>query len=138
MAGHWHCSHPYDHLPSHQRRNAVHVDIHQHVWPDALVDELRRRSQPRQVDGWPLLTSGEPPFAANPAGHDSGRRALRRGILVLSRRRLHARQGQQNATDLMGGFQACRAAGLPVTRPARPTRPWLPQLGRDLLEGERS
>jgi hypothetical protein len=53
----------------------VHVDIHQHVWPDALVEELRRRSQPPRLDGWTLLTSGEPPFEVNPADHDAGRRA---------------------------------------------------------------
>jgi hypothetical protein len=53
----------------------VHVDIHQHVWPDVLVEELRRRSQPPRLDGWTLLTSSEPPFAVNPADHDVGRRA---------------------------------------------------------------
>jgi hypothetical protein len=55
--------------------STVHVDIHQHVWPDLLVEELRRRSQPPRLDGWTLLTSGEPPFAVNPADHDVGRRA---------------------------------------------------------------
>ena len=55
--------------------STVHVDIHQHVWPDVLVEELRRRSQPPRLDGWTLLTSGEPPFAVNPADHDVGRRA---------------------------------------------------------------
>ena len=53
----------------------MHVDIHQHVWPDVLVEELRRRSQPPRLDGWTLLTSSEPPFAVNPADHDVGRRA---------------------------------------------------------------
>ena len=53
----------------------MHVDIHQHVWPDALVRELRRRSQPPRLDGWTLLTSGEPPFAVDPADHDVGQRA---------------------------------------------------------------
>ena len=53
----------------------MHVDIHQHVWPDAFVTELRRRSQPPRLDGWTLLTAGEPPFAVNPADHDTGRRA---------------------------------------------------------------
>ena len=53
----------------------MHVDIHQHVWPDALVAELRRRSQPPRLDGWTLLTAGEPPFAVNPADHDARRRA---------------------------------------------------------------
>ncbi len=55
--------------------STVHVDIHQHVWPDVLVEELRRRSQPPRLDGWMLFTSGEPPFAVNPADHDVGRRA---------------------------------------------------------------
>jgi hypothetical protein len=53
----------------------VHVDIHQHVWPDVFVEELRRRSQPPRLDGWTLLTSCEPPFAVNPADHDVGRQA---------------------------------------------------------------
>jgi hypothetical protein len=53
----------------------VHVDIHQHVWPGALIEELRRRSQPPRLDGWTLLTAGEPPFVVNPADHDVGRRA---------------------------------------------------------------
>jgi len=53
----------------------VHVDIHQHVWPDAFVAELRRRSQAPRLDGWTLLTAGEPPFAVSPAHHDAGCRA---------------------------------------------------------------
>jgi rhodanese-related sulfurtransferase len=35
--------------------------------------------------------------------------------------------GLHEATDLVGGFQAWRAAGLPVTKPAHPSRPRLPQ-----------
>ncbi|MCW2813311.1 MAG: amidohydrolase [Nocardioides sp.] len=39
------------------------VDVHQHAWPDALVEELRRRSRtPRIVDDR-LLLDGEPDFA---------------------------------------------------------------------------
>jgi len=53
----------------------VQVDIHQHVWPDVLVEQLRRRSRPPRLDGWTLLTAGEPPFEVNPADHDAGRRA---------------------------------------------------------------
>jgi hypothetical protein len=60
---------------SDQRRSKLHVDIHQHLWPGVLAEELRRRSQPPQLDGWTLLTSGEPPFAVNPADHDVARRA---------------------------------------------------------------
>ncbi len=51
------------------------VDVHQHIWPDALVEELRRRSQPPRLDGWTLFTFGEPPFAVNPSDHDVRRRA---------------------------------------------------------------
>jgi hypothetical protein len=53
----------------------VHVDVHQHLWPEALVGELRRRSQPPRLDGWTLLTSGEPPFRVDAAEHDPGQRA---------------------------------------------------------------
>ena len=35
--------------------------------------------------------------------------------------------GLHKATDLAGGFQAWRAAGLPVTHPAHPSRPQPPQ-----------
>src|SRR6266436_6301124 len=40
-----------------------------------LVEELRRRSRPPRLDGWTLLTYGEPPFEVNPADHDIRRRA---------------------------------------------------------------
>ena len=33
--------------------------------------------------------------------------------------------GLRNATDVAGGFQAWRAAGLPISRPAQPTPPRL-------------
>jgi hypothetical protein len=57
------------------RRITVHVDIHQHLWPQALVDELRRRSRPPRLTGWTLHTAGEPPFEVNPADHDRCQRA---------------------------------------------------------------
>jgi hypothetical protein len=53
----------------------VHTDIHQHVWPGPLVEELRRRTRPPRLDGWMLITAGEPPFAVDPADHDVRRRA---------------------------------------------------------------
>lgn len=53
----------------------MHVDVHQHLWPEDLVGELRRRSQPPRLDRWTLLTSGEAPFTVNPADHDPQRRA---------------------------------------------------------------
>ena len=53
----------------------MHVDVHQHLWPEALVEALRRRSRPPRLDGWTLLTGSEPPFEVNPADHDAGQRA---------------------------------------------------------------
>jgi hypothetical protein len=53
----------------------VHVDIHQHLWPEAFIEELRRRSTPPRLDGWTLLTSSEPPFEVDPDDHDAGLRA---------------------------------------------------------------
>jgi 6-methylsalicylate decarboxylase len=53
----------------------VHVDIHQHLWPAAMIEELRRRTQPPRLAGWTLITSGEPPFEVSPADHDLGKRA---------------------------------------------------------------
>jgi hypothetical protein len=53
----------------------VHVDIHQHVWPGALIEELRRRTQPPSLTGWTLHTAGEQPFEVSSADHDIARRA---------------------------------------------------------------
>ncbi|MGN6793139.1 MAG: amidohydrolase family protein [Streptosporangiaceae bacterium] len=53
----------------------VHVDIHQHVWPGVMIEELRRRTQPPRLDDWTLLTSGERPFEVNPADHDVAKRS---------------------------------------------------------------
>lgn len=39
--------------------------------------------------------------------------------------------GLAGATDLAGGFQAWRAAGLPISRPATPSRPRLPGVGAE-------
>jgi hypothetical protein len=53
----------------------VQVDIHQHLWPGAMLDELRQRAQPPRLEGWTLFTSGEPPFEVTPSDHDASRRA---------------------------------------------------------------
>ncbi|HEX6853731.1 MAG TPA: amidohydrolase [Streptosporangiaceae bacterium] len=53
----------------------MHTDIHQHVWPGPLIEELRRRTRPPRLDGWTLHIAGEPPFAVDPADHDVPRRA---------------------------------------------------------------
>ena len=51
------------------------IDVHQHLWPGALIDQLRRRSQPPRLQGWTLLTAAEPPFEVCPDDHDAGHRA---------------------------------------------------------------
>ena len=44
--------------------------MHQHLWPDELVDRLRARSKAPYLRGWTLHTDGEPPYDVDPAGHD--------------------------------------------------------------------
>lgn len=50
------------------------IDVHQHLWPDELVDRLRARHEPPFLRGWTLHTAGEPPFDVDPAHHDVARR----------------------------------------------------------------
>ena len=46
------------------------IDVHQHLWPDELVDRLRARSKAPYLRGWTLYTDGEPPYDVDPEGHD--------------------------------------------------------------------
>ena len=48
------------------------VDVHQHLWPPALIDALRGldRSGAVRLDGWTLHLPGEPPYEVDPAHHD--------------------------------------------------------------------
>jgi 6-methylsalicylate decarboxylase len=50
------------------------VDVHQHVWPEALVDRLRARTRAPYLRGWTLHTSGEPAYDVDPTHHDVPRR----------------------------------------------------------------
>ncbi len=50
-------------------------DVHQHVWPPALIEALRRRNTPPYLRGWTLHTDGEPPYEIDPAAHDVRTRA---------------------------------------------------------------
>ena len=59
------------------------VDLHQHLWPPALIAELRGRHQPPYLDGWVLHLDGEPPYSVDPADHDLSRRAAQEDGLVL-------------------------------------------------------
>lgn len=51
------------------------TDVHQHLWPPALIEALRRRAAPPCLRGWRLALHGEPEYDVAPADHDVGRRA---------------------------------------------------------------
>lgn len=44
------------------------MDCHQHVWPEALVEELRLRTTGPRLDGVTLLLDGEPPSEVEVGG----------------------------------------------------------------------
>jgi hypothetical protein len=46
------------------------IDLHQHLWPEQLVDRLRARTHAPYLRGWTLHTRAEPPFEIDPAHHD--------------------------------------------------------------------
>ena len=46
------------------------TDVHQHLWPEPLVDRLRARSRVPYLRGWTLYTRGEAPYEVEPAHHD--------------------------------------------------------------------
>src|ERR1700754_158869 len=46
------------------------VDVHQHLWPEELVDRLRARTHAPYLRGWTLHTRGEAPFEIDPRHHD--------------------------------------------------------------------
>jgi predicted TIM-barrel fold metal-dependent hydrolase len=58
-----------EHHDQHDREPGA-IDVHQHLWPDELVDRLRARSKAPYLRGWTLYTDGEPPYDVDPAGHD--------------------------------------------------------------------
>ena len=51
------------------------VDVHQHLWPEPLLDALRARTATPRLRGWTLETDGEPPYEVDPADHDPVKRA---------------------------------------------------------------
>ena len=54
------------------------IDIHQHLWPEALLRELARRDEPpmlaRRAGGWTVRLRGEPEAPVDLADHDPERR----------------------------------------------------------------
>jgi predicted TIM-barrel fold metal-dependent hydrolase len=51
------------------------TDVHQHLWPPALVEALRSRRAPPRLRDWTLELAGEPAYAVEPADHDPAARA---------------------------------------------------------------
>jgi 6-methylsalicylate decarboxylase len=51
------------------------TDVHQHLWPPALIEALRGRGAPPCLRDWRLALAGEPDYDVVPADHDVGRRA---------------------------------------------------------------
>ena len=51
------------------------VDVHQHLWPEALIEALRARRRPPRLRGWTLELPGEPDYKVDPATHDVVARA---------------------------------------------------------------
>lgn len=50
------------------------IDLHQHLWPAALVEALRDRTHAPYLRGWTLTTAGEPASELAPTDHDVARR----------------------------------------------------------------
>jgi hypothetical protein len=51
------------------------VDVHQHVWPEPLIEALRARRTPPRMRGWTLELAGEPDYEVDPRDHDPDERA---------------------------------------------------------------
>ncbi|MFC7598040.1 amidohydrolase family protein [Terrabacter sp. GCM10028922] len=64
------------------------IDVHGHLWPEELVDALRRRSSVPRLEGWVLHLDGEAPLRLNPDDHDVVLRGSlepdSRGLCLLS------------------------------------------------------
>lgn len=52
------------------------IDCHQHLWPFALVEQLRLRDRGPRMDGWTVYLDGQAPFGVEPHDHDLSRRRL--------------------------------------------------------------
>jgi hypothetical protein len=51
------------------------TDVHQHLWPPALIEALRGRAAQPTLREWRLSLCGEPDYDVLPADHDIDRRA---------------------------------------------------------------
>lgn len=124
------------------------IDIHQHLWPPALVEALRGRSRPPMLRGWTLHLAGEPPYDVDPADHDvearvrlerddpagAGRLAL---VSLSSPLGLEDLPGPE-ADELLAGWHAGAAAlpaGFGAWAAVRRREPDLDGLARLLADG---
>jgi hypothetical protein len=53
------------------------IDLHQHLWPEELLELLRARTRTPYLRGWTLHTDGEPAYDVAPRDHDVERRTAR-------------------------------------------------------------
>ena len=51
------------------------IDVHQHVWPQSLIEALRSRRSPPRLRGWTLELAGEPDYEVDPREHAADERA---------------------------------------------------------------
>ena len=51
------------------------VDVHQHVWPEPLIEALRARRTPPRMRGWTLELDGEPDYEVDARAHNPDERA---------------------------------------------------------------
>src|ERR1700759_2487868 len=61
--------------PLGKRATSLNLDVHQHLWPEPLLEALRARDKPPRLRGWTLELAGEPPFNVDPRDHDPYTRA---------------------------------------------------------------
>jgi hypothetical protein len=50
------------------------IDVHQHLWPEPLLEALRVRQRPPRLRGWALELEGVPDYPVEPADHDLANR----------------------------------------------------------------
>lgn len=95
------------------------VDVHQHLWPESLIEALRSRSTPPRMRGWTLELAGEPDYEVDPRAHDPAERAeqVRQDGLDLALVSLSSPLGieslaREEAEELLGAYHE-GALGLP-------------------------
>jgi 6-methylsalicylate decarboxylase len=87
------------------------IDVHQHLWPEGLIDALRARRSPPRMRGWTLELAGEADYEVDPHTHDPDERAelARRDGLDLALVSLSSPLGIESlapdeAADLLGSY----------------------------------